>query len=743
MTRSTKPKTQTRRLSKALQVRPTGAFAFKTPAQAGTQAISYAQQFLNLPNARRAEGFLKRSMRAAKRSQNVYVETPLNIGLSELARRVFGGAIIQAFQAGNKRFDVRSLFELTTPTIQCNETINKVKYYETECWICGLKIMPYPGLKEECEHVLPIAQAAYFLALYGPDYKKFKTQYINEYTQRKATGTLNEQNPDWQAKVEKFTFYETVFNMEYDWAHSACNQIKNDMCGIYGKLINLNGESHLIATINKEAVLKLLNDIYKDSKHQLVLPLQPELVKTYTTVENFIQQRTTAFLKKYLKICQFLNQCDTFNPNSNININDECLYKFNLLCIAGAGSMKASIGVNNTLLLEKYTKDLECFQGSVEYLAFCSKIHASFIQLFIKVYNELSEIFPSNEGKTILRFEFTYGKTSFNYMYDLAETYFKILSPICYYAYITYLSTNPIEVDYNKFLQSLPYCLIGLFLNFRCNLMNIFSELVAQQKSTTDMNQKALIKEKKDKISNLTYTYIKFNKQAPSETPFPKYIEFRSNLIYTHIYYGVSEDLKSRFKLYDDLIDILTNKVWTPTAVVNDINTIIQENIPTGEYLKDDQIKPSIQLYLEPPNPAINQPIPTEEQTIENDIKITKGIEEPALGVNIQTPAANVAKQSEELLAIGPAAITVQHGEDEINKEKLNELDSDQNKIQQVVSAVTNISNNPTLQSVASTINWDNLNVLRNVAAAAQPMPQGGRRIKRKIKLRNKTRRKN
>ena len=112
-------------------------------------------------------------------------------------------------------YDARSIFEVSSPTTQCNNTVGKLKR-NTECWICGAPIflnldgtltfvegsgestIPDKSLKAECEHVLPVNAAWWVI------------------------GSLKSGNPD----VE--TINEKLYKDEYRWSHHFCNHLKKD-----------------------------------------------------------------------------------------------------------------------------------------------------------------------------------------------------------------------------------------------------------------------------------------------------------------------------------------------------------------------------------------------------------------------------------------------------------------------------------------------------------------------------------
>ena len=73
------------------------------------------------------------------------------------------------------------------------------------------------GLRGECEHILPIAQARYFLNLYSTS---IKNKLLGEDTIYK-----DQNDPAFDEKW--ITWHIEAFKLEYDYAHSYCNQLKS------------------------------------------------------------------------------------------------------------------------------------------------------------------------------------------------------------------------------------------------------------------------------------------------------------------------------------------------------------------------------------------------------------------------------------------------------------------------------------------------------------------------------------
>jgi hypothetical protein len=149
--------------------------------------------------------------------------------LKGLAEQVFGTKAIQPIK-DNKRASYRDIWELSTPTTQCANTIGPSISKNTVCWLCGYAIDDSEiALKPECEHVLPVGQALIFLDLYKNTLHKGAT------------------NPE----------LIKMLQLEYRWSHSVCNRIKSDK-------IFLSFNSKGTPVILTDVIKQYLGDIYKD-----------------------------------------------------------------------------------------------------------------------------------------------------------------------------------------------------------------------------------------------------------------------------------------------------------------------------------------------------------------------------------------------------------------------------------------------------------------------------------------------
>jgi hypothetical protein len=178
----------------------------KTPSKA---AIKEFTKQIAAPSAPK-KNVSERAPRIAKpRSISLSItSTPslTDINLTALSYTIFGEKYIRELMSNGIINTVRDIWELSTPTTQCENIIGKTKS-DTKCWICDLPLGSVEGLTPECEHILPIAQAVIYLGLFSVSAEKklFPTDmYVLSGEDRKK------------------------LQLEYRWAHRVCNQIKND-----------------------------------------------------------------------------------------------------------------------------------------------------------------------------------------------------------------------------------------------------------------------------------------------------------------------------------------------------------------------------------------------------------------------------------------------------------------------------------------------------------------------------------
>jgi hypothetical protein len=160
-------------------------------------------------------------------------------GLTDLVTQVSDISTVECLKK-NFKDKLRDAFEISTPQVQCANTIGPPVFDETPCWICGFPIPSNNAattaeLSPECEHVFPVAQALCFTGLY--ESQMFKRLQDDP---RLPTGSMAEA-------------YVAGVRLEYDWAHRICNQVKKDT-----HFVDYDGTNFII---NPERINVFLNSI--------------------------------------------------------------------------------------------------------------------------------------------------------------------------------------------------------------------------------------------------------------------------------------------------------------------------------------------------------------------------------------------------------------------------------------------------------------------------------------------------
>jgi len=277
----------TQRSKKSRAYRPHMLVFTKLRGKSGKKSRISASAAANLLHVSRSK-LGKASVKSSKTSGK---PDYLTIGLTDLATRLFGAEAIQKVkkftpesnseaesnsEESTSQTSVRKIWELTSPTVQCNNTIGKYDA-STECWICGLSIKPsISGMTAECEHVLPIAQAVIFLQLYNT--KKLKG--------------------DGHSVSEK-----NMLDLEYGWAHRLCNQEKSDTCPL--RMASEKGVEYV--EIFDKGVDEMLKKIW-ESKRSYADSLVEKLEGKFTTLANFKKDRVPIIKYRYNSIVNYINE---------------------------------------------------------------------------------------------------------------------------------------------------------------------------------------------------------------------------------------------------------------------------------------------------------------------------------------------------------------------------------------------------------------------------------------------------
>lgn len=203
---------------------------------------------------------------------------------TELALKIFGPEVVDKWQksgtgttsAGEKRLlKIRDIWELTSAGTQCNNTVGPIIDGKTLCWICGIRIPSRPtkrqiGYAGQCDHILPIAQGVMIWSLYGPKDKG---------------------DPE----------FKKYLTLEYDWAHTICNQVKSAM------ILLTPSADGTACSVDDSRVNGLLAKIYS-SKRADSSSLTSELSTTYGSIKSFVDDRGPYVKAKLMPMVSIINQ---------------------------------------------------------------------------------------------------------------------------------------------------------------------------------------------------------------------------------------------------------------------------------------------------------------------------------------------------------------------------------------------------------------------------------------------------
>jgi len=187
-------------------------------------------------------------------------------GLTSLLASIHGPNTLNKLRT--MKLKPRKALERGSADSQCNSVIGHITYETpytlkrpqtiTKCWLCGLTLIEGEGNKPECEHILPIAEAAMFLGLHNS---------------KRA--------------------YDKLVEKEYGWSHEICNREK----GVTFPL--LEHDEKII--VDENAIKGMLDDII-NSKREHANKLRKRILTKYHTKDTFIRLRTEAIKEVYMGI---------------------------------------------------------------------------------------------------------------------------------------------------------------------------------------------------------------------------------------------------------------------------------------------------------------------------------------------------------------------------------------------------------------------------------------------------------
>uniref|UniRef100_A0A6C0D5S2 Uncharacterized protein n=1 Tax=viral metagenome TaxID=1070528 RepID=A0A6C0D5S2_9ZZZZ len=256
---------------------------------------------------------------------------PTEIRATKMAELLFGSKAIEDFKE-DTGLEIRDIWGLSSTKTQCNQTVGKIEE-DKECWICGFPIDIHAekgdSLAPECEHVLPVVQARFFLSLYNSDMKESLDDNA-----RKA------------------------LLLEYDWAHSLCNQEKTDVSFIRSDLEkNFNVNESVI-----EELLKKIRNSKRKNSDKLIKQINEYGYKKWMKDRDVIIRKRINDIIKYLK-----------------NDRPDGIYNMILL----AGTVDSISPENLTMEFKKYIQDSQ-------------------VRKFIEYVKEDISVLLENETKLVL-----------------------------------------------------------------------------------------------------------------------------------------------------------------------------------------------------------------------------------------------------------------------------------------------------------------------------------------------------
>lgn len=226
---------------------------------------------------------------------------PTKVGLTELAIATFTKKVVDIYQASDddariakgkklKKKTTRGIWELTGAQQQCDSVfkmldIPPLEYGRTLCWICGFPILNLSGLTYECEHVLPVAQATFFLTLYSSSLK-------NRMEGKEQQFFHLDINVDKWANWNK-----EALRLEYDFSHEYCNQIKSD-----ASFIKFDEAENIVP--DKEKIiefLKALTNVQRNGASEI------HRFINNVGINNWLINRIGILVKRYADIAQLIS----------------------------------------------------------------------------------------------------------------------------------------------------------------------------------------------------------------------------------------------------------------------------------------------------------------------------------------------------------------------------------------------------------------------------------------------------
>lgn len=329
--------------------------------------------------------------------------------------------------------NAREWWEHTGPQSQCKNVIGKWESTES-CYICGLPFEKddLESNPPECEHILPVYQAALLLTLYSSKIQKFYNTQTGKIYDTKLMSILKNPTSAFERAIKQ------DLEQEYAWAHRCCNQIKSD-----DSFLTFDKDfKHDVSNMTE-----IISSIY-DGKRQNRLSYCDEIsekIKEQCKKQNkkraeWIRERMDIINSERIKpICNRLNE--SLSKKTTEGLSTEGLYYLGLLAniMSAANSVYVNLATyGNTKMVAK------------------APITESFLKL--KVFTEITENIANGiESSEINKLDnkFVIDLTLNNILYSNGNpTQSKVTS-------ITDTSGRIIYKKYQKFIHDLLISRIG------------------------------------------------------------------------------------------------------------------------------------------------------------------------------------------------------------------------------------------------------------------------------------------
>lgn len=251
-------------------------------------------------------------------------------GLSSTKReqfleKSFGRDFLNALRL--KNLTTRDLFELSTPTTQCEKVIGKCDFNtHCTCWLCGFPIfMDEKGNRvndrkyiasdfyPECEHVLPVMQAVLILGgLYSSSQDKL-------YTAEKEKRSVNVLE---KSGVNLWNYMKiNLLPKEYKWSHRICNNTKRDAMFFNdsGNIVIEDIKNFLgIIYSNSDALKEVVKREYRSKSDWVTKQLENIQITLQPIVKYYKNNNTNLFLLSGVgNAVEFIERLPKLLPEDN------------------------------------------------------------------------------------------------------------------------------------------------------------------------------------------------------------------------------------------------------------------------------------------------------------------------------------------------------------------------------------------------------------------------------------------